>query len=173
MSRNKGVTIPDQLAMDLSELNHEIFLAVMEICGGTKFPSYFKLPADVRDALQTMSVADIFNREGYLSGRGLGATETTKTHNKNAIHFAVATFAALRNFGKRTPNGDAPPTTPSHEAAEFKAWLDYELARQDFGHEHKWVEFEELPRATIDELIAKATTELRAHHDYLARKFNG
>ena len=173
MSRNKGVTIPDQLAMDLSELNHEIFLAVMEICGGKKFPGYFKLPSDVRSNLQARSSNDIIEREEYLSKRQLSATEIPKTHNKNAIHFAVATFAALRNFGKRTPNGDAPPTTPSHEAAEFKAWLDYELARQDFGHEHKWVEFEELPRATIDELIAKATTELRAHHDYLARKFNG
>lgn len=174
MSSNKGIKIPDQLAMDLAELHHEIFLAVMEICGGTKFPSYFKLPSDVRDDLKTLSVVDTQSREVYLTNRNLGATATTETRNKNAIHFAVATFCALRNFGKRdNPGHIIAPYTPSHEACEFKAWLDYEIARQDFGHESKWAEFEELPRAIIDELIIKAKQELVAHHEYLARKFNG
>lgn len=174
MSSNKGIEIPDELGHNLSELNHEIFCAVMEICGGKQYPTYFKLPSDVRSNLLARSVNDIIDRETYLNSRQLGSTVRVKSANKNAIHFAVATFCALRNFGKRDPQGHiTAPATPSHEACEFKAWLDYELAREDFGHESKWAEFEELPRAIIDELIIKAKQELVAHHEYLARKFNG
>lgn len=166
--QSKEIRIPPELLTELTELDHIIFCQVSELSNGPEYPEFYRLPPETRAALRALSVSNVQQREKALTGHG--HTEALKRSSAKNLHFATSIVHAFRKITERISGAvgpQAPRTEPSYEAAELKAFVDYELSRQDFGHDAKWPEYDELPTQLRDRLIAKAAAQLTEHHNFL------
>lgn len=164
----QDIKMPPQLRDELSELNHAIFQQVSEICGGPQYPNFFSLPSTVREILTGTSVADVASREAILKDHA-GKTAGHATRKARSLNSILNVLGAIRGIGSSTgPSGVGPKDDPTYEACEFKAWLDYLICCEEFGH--TWPEYEQLSPKFRDELLGLATTQILQHNDFLTER---